>query len=60
MGQPTVGSLKVSFFGPFYGVQHIVALDHKQHSWMVISGPNAIICGFWPGPGNCRPPCWNR
>ena len=27
LGEPTVGSLKVSFFGPFYGGYHLIALD---------------------------------
>ncbi len=39
-GDPTVGSLKVSFFGPFYGGYHIIALDRVQYSWAMISGPN--------------------
>ncbi len=40
IGRPTVGSLKVSFFGPFYGGYHIVALDKANYSWAMISGPN--------------------
>lgn len=40
IGGPTVGSLKVSFFGPFYGGYHIVALDKANYSWAMISGPN--------------------
>ena len=40
IGEPTVGSLKVSFFGPFYGGYHIVALDHEQYAWAMISGPD--------------------
>ena len=39
-GEPTVGSLKVSFFGPFYGGYHIIALDKESYSWAMISGPN--------------------
>jgi apolipoprotein D and lipocalin family protein len=39
-GEPTVGSLKVSFFGPFYGGYHIVALDKADYSWVMISGPS--------------------
>ena len=39
-GEPTVGSLKVSFFGPFYGGYHIVALDKTHYSWAMISGPS--------------------
>ena len=39
-GEPTVGSLKVSFFGPFYGGYHIVALDQDKYSYALISGPS--------------------
>ena len=39
-GEPTVGSLKVSFFGPFYGGYHIVALDRADYSYAMISGPS--------------------
>jgi apolipoprotein D and lipocalin family protein len=39
-GEPTVGSLKVSFFGPFYGGYHIIALDRENYSWAMISGPS--------------------
>lgn len=40
-GEPTVGSLKVSFFGPFYGGYHIIALDQENYSWaMISSGPS--------------------
>lgn len=40
LGEPSVGSLKVSFFGPFYGGYHIVALDKVDYSYAMISGPN--------------------
>lgn len=36
----TVGSLKVSFFGPFYGGYHIIALDRQTYSYAVVTGPN--------------------
>ncbi len=39
-GEPTVGSLKVSFFGPFYGGYHIVALDRANYAYAMISGPS--------------------
>ncbi|MDF0606029.1 lipocalin family protein [Neisseriaceae bacterium TC5R-5] len=38
-GASDVGSLKVSFFGPFYGGYHIVALD-PDYRWAMIIGPN--------------------
>ncbi len=34
----TVGKLKVSFFGPFYGGYNVVALDPERYSMVV--GPN--------------------
>lgn len=36
----TVGSLKVSFFGPFYGGYHILALDRGKYSYAMVSGPS--------------------
>lgn len=39
VGDPDQGSLKVSFFGPFYGGYHIIALDQENYQWAMISGP---------------------
>ena len=39
-GDPTVGSLKVSFFGPFFGGYHIVALDKENYQYAMIAGPS--------------------
>ena len=36
----TVGSLKVSFFGPFYGGYHVIALDRENYSYAMVSGPS--------------------
>ena len=38
--QPTVGRLKVSFFGPFYGSYNIIALDKKNYQYSMVTGPN--------------------
>jgi len=35
-----VGSLKVSFFGPFYGGYHILALDKQNYSYSMVAGPS--------------------
>jgi apolipoprotein D and lipocalin family protein len=35
-----VGSLKVSFFGPFYGGYHIIALDRRDYGYAMVAGPN--------------------
>jgi apolipoprotein D and lipocalin family protein len=32
------GSLKVSFFGPFYGGYHVIALDQAAYRWALIAG----------------------
>ena len=39
-GDPNRGSLKVSFFGPFYGGYHVVALDQQHYRWAMVVGPN--------------------
>lgn len=40
VGDPSVGRLKVSFFGPFYGGYNIIALDRRDHSYALVCGPN--------------------
>ena len=40
IGDNDVGSLKVSFFGPFYGGYHVIALDKKNYSYAMVAGPN--------------------
>jgi apolipoprotein D and lipocalin family protein len=44
-GEKTVASLKVSFFGPFYGGYHILALDKEDYQWAVVCGPSRSY--FW-------------
>jgi apolipoprotein D and lipocalin family protein len=36
---PDVASLKVSFFGPFYGGYHVMALD-PDYRWSMVAGPD--------------------
>lgn len=38
-GDPGTASLKVSFFGPFYGGYHVIALD-PGYRWALVSGPD--------------------
>ena len=38
-GDANTGSLKVSFFGPFYGGYHVIALD-KDYQWAMVIGPD--------------------
>ena len=37
---PDVGSLKVSFFGPFYSGYHIIVLDQTSYSYAMVAGYN--------------------
>jgi apolipoprotein D and lipocalin family protein len=39
VGKPDVGSLKVSFFGPFYGGYNVIDLDHHGYQYALICGP---------------------
>lgn len=39
-GDANHASLKVSFFGPFYGGYHVIALDQKEYKWAMVAGPN--------------------
>ena len=41
-----IGYLKVSFFGPFYGSYVIFGLDHKNHQYAFVSGPNLSYLWF--------------
>jgi len=38
-GDTNTGSLKVSFFGPFYGGYHVIALD-PHYRWAMVIGPD--------------------
>lgn len=40
VGEPTVGHLKVSFFGPFYGSYVIMDLDESGYQYSLVCGPN--------------------
>ena len=42
IGDPDIGSLKVSFFGPFYGGYHILSLDESEPDYglALVAGPN--------------------
>jgi len=40
VGKKTVASLKVSFFGPFYGGYNVIALDHDNYSYAMVCGPD--------------------
>jgi apolipoprotein D and lipocalin family protein len=40
IGDSTVGQLKVSFFGPFYGAYNVIALDREDYQWSMVAGPD--------------------
>lgn len=42
----TIGHLKVSFFGPFYGAYVIFELDHDDYQYAYIAGPNRDYLWF--------------
>lgn len=40
VGDSSTASLKVSFFGPFYGGYHVIALDQQNYRWSLVAGPD--------------------
>lgn len=42
-GDAQTASLKVSFFGPFYGGYHVAALD-ADYQWALVVGPDRSYC----------------
>ena len=40
IGDSGTASLKVSFFGPFYGGYHVIALDQQNYRWSLVAGPD--------------------
>ncbi len=40
LGAPSLGSLKVSFFWPFYAGYHIIALDQENYAYALVCGPD--------------------
>jgi apolipoprotein D and lipocalin family protein len=40
IGDSNTASLKVSFFGPFYGGYHVIALDQEHYRWSLVAGPD--------------------
>ncbi|RJP84634.1 MAG: lipocalin [Desulfobacteraceae bacterium] len=45
VGSDTVGQLKVSFFGPFYGGYNIILLDKEHYQYALVCGPDRSY--FW-------------
>ncbi len=43
VGDTNTASLKVSFFGPFYGGYHVAALD-ADYQWALVVGPDRSYC----------------
>lgn len=40
IGEKDLGSLKVSFFGPFWGGYHVIALDKEGYRYAMVTGPS--------------------
>lgn len=40
IGSPQQGSLKVSFFWPFYAGYHLIDLDQKDYAYALVCGPD--------------------
>ncbi len=40
IGDRNIGSLEVSFFGPFWGGYHIIALDRENYAYAMVTGPS--------------------
>jgi apolipoprotein D and lipocalin family protein len=40
VGDPAVGHLKVSFFGPFYGGYNVIELDKTDYQYSLVAGPD--------------------
>lgn len=40
VGDRQTGSLKVSFFGSFYGGYNVIALDREHYRWSLVAGPD--------------------
>jgi apolipoprotein D and lipocalin family protein len=40
IGEKKLGSLKVSFFGPFWGGYHLIALDKEGYRYTMVVGPS--------------------
>lgn len=43
VGEPSIASLKVSFFGPFYGGYHVVMLDPRYRWAMVVGNDRSYL-----------------
>lgn len=39
-GETSIGKLKASWFGPFYGAYNIIALDMENYQWSLVAGPD--------------------
>jgi apolipoprotein D and lipocalin family protein len=59
VGDPTIGQLKVSFFGPFYGGYNIIALDRTDYTYALICGPNRRYLWVLARSSNLNPTVLN-
>jgi apolipoprotein D and lipocalin family protein len=54
---PDIASLKVSFFGPFYGGYHVFALE-PDYRWAMVAGPTRDYLWILAREPPCRPLSW--
>ncbi len=40
IGEKNIGSLEVSFFGPFWGGYHIIVLERENYGYAMVTGPS--------------------
>ncbi len=60
VGEPDIGRLKVSFFGPFYGAYNIVELDKTNYRYAMIIGPNTDYLWILARDPSLEPAVMNR
>lgn len=59
VGSADVASLKVSFFGPFYGGYHVIALD-PDYRWALVAGPSRDYLWILARAPRLDPPVYDR
>jgi apolipoprotein D and lipocalin family protein len=59
-GDPSVASLKVTFFWPFYGGYHVIALDREGYGWAMVAGPSRGYLWILSRTGQLAPAVLDR
>lgn len=58
-GSSDVASLKVSFFRPFWGGYHVIALDGQNYNWALVAGPTRSYLWVLSRTPTMEPVIWN-